>query len=69
MAEGTRLLSEYGDQNSIAGSNPALSVQLAQLPCDLGTSSAEDVLQARAVQSARSSLWRADPPVPAIARR
>jgi hypothetical protein len=27
VAEGTRLLSEYGDQNSIAGSNPALSVQ------------------------------------------
>ena len=26
MAEGTRLLSEYGDQYSIAGSNPALSV-------------------------------------------
>src|SRR5437879_8509895 len=28
-AEGTRLLSEYGDQYSIAGSNPALSVYLA----------------------------------------
>jgi hypothetical protein len=26
VAEGTRLLSEYGDQYSIAGSNPALSV-------------------------------------------
>jgi hypothetical protein len=46
VAEGTRLLSEYGDQNSIAGSNPALSVQLAQLPCDLPTNSAEGVLQA-----------------------
>src|SRR5438128_9606415 len=28
VAEGTRLLSEYGDQYSIAGSNPALSVPL-----------------------------------------
>ena len=30
MAEGTRLLSEYGDQYSIAGSNPALSVRLTR---------------------------------------
>ena len=28
MAEGTRLLSEYGVYSSIAGSNPALSAQM-----------------------------------------
>ena len=32
MAEGTRLLSEYGVSNPIEGSNPSLSVFRAQLP-------------------------------------
>src|SRR5207302_4745686 len=35
-AEGTRLLSEYGDQNSIAGSNPALSVDRAGCDSEIG---------------------------------
>ena len=43
MAEGTRLLSEYGDQNSIAGSNPALSVQLLQLPAASGRAPAGEI--------------------------